>query len=129
MASHVIPAPTTFQYASRCCCTRAGAEPPVLRTCADSGSGTRAAVEEQEPPDVNMYRAGISARRRSGIFLPAGWSAGHDEEFSADEKLVEGFRLKREPTNAVFDRAKLEWFNTRICRSAYRRTAAHVEGE
>jgi glutamyl-tRNA synthetase len=42
-----------------------------------------------------------------------GWSAGGDEEFLRTSQLLERFALEGvSRTNAVFDRAKLEWFNT-----------------
>lgn len=42
-----------------------------------------------------------------------GWSPGDDSEFLPVEELIERFSLDGvSRTNAVFDRAKLEWFNT-----------------
>src|SRR5271155_4190088 len=42
-----------------------------------------------------------------------GWSSGDDSEFMRTNELVERFALSGvSRTNAVFDRAKLEWFNT-----------------
>ncbi len=42
-----------------------------------------------------------------------GWSAGDDSEFLRTSELVERFSLDGvSRTNAVFDRPKLEWFNT-----------------
>jgi glutamyl-tRNA synthetase len=42
-----------------------------------------------------------------------GWSAGGDAEFMHTHELIERFSLSGvSRTNAVFDRAKLEWFNT-----------------
>jgi glutamyl-tRNA synthetase len=42
-----------------------------------------------------------------------GWSPGDDSEFMRTNELVERFALSGvSRTNAVFDRAKLEWFNT-----------------
>jgi glutamyl-tRNA synthetase len=42
-----------------------------------------------------------------------GWSPGDDTEFLRTEELVHRFTLAGvSRTNAVFDRAKLEWFNT-----------------
>lgn len=42
-----------------------------------------------------------------------GWSAGDDSEFMPTSELVERFTLTGvSRTNAIFDRAKLEWFNT-----------------
>ncbi len=42
-----------------------------------------------------------------------GWSSGQDEEYIRTSELIERFTLAAvSRTNAVFDRAKLEWFNT-----------------
>jgi glutamyl-tRNA synthetase len=42
-----------------------------------------------------------------------GWSPGDDSEFIRTPELIERFSLSGvSRTNAVFDRAKLEWFNT-----------------
>jgi len=42
-----------------------------------------------------------------------GWSPGDDSEFLRTTELVERFSLSGvSRTNAIFDRAKLEWFNT-----------------
>lgn len=42
-----------------------------------------------------------------------GWSPGDDSEFLRTNELIERFALSGvSRTNAVFDRAKLEWFNT-----------------
>jgi glutamyl-tRNA synthetase len=42
-----------------------------------------------------------------------GWSPGDDSEFLRTSELVERFSLSGvSRTNAIFDRAKLEWFNT-----------------
>src|SRR6202522_1947800 len=42
-----------------------------------------------------------------------GWSAGDDSEFMRTPELIERFGLSGvSRTNAIFDRSKLEWFNT-----------------
>jgi glutamyl-tRNA synthetase len=42
-----------------------------------------------------------------------GWSAGSDVEYMRTNELIERFSLSGvSRTNAIFDRAKLEWFNT-----------------
>ncbi|MGB0036820.1 MAG: glutamate--tRNA ligase, partial [Candidatus Acidiferrales bacterium] len=42
-----------------------------------------------------------------------GWSPGGDSEFMRTNELIEKFTLSGvSRTNAIFDRAKLEWFNT-----------------
>jgi glutamyl-tRNA synthetase len=42
-----------------------------------------------------------------------GWSTGDDSEFMRTRELIERFQLSGvSRTNAIFDRAKLEWYNT-----------------
>jgi glutamyl-tRNA synthetase len=42
-----------------------------------------------------------------------GWSPGHDSEYMRTPELIERFTLSGvSRTNAIFDRPKLEWFNT-----------------
>jgi glutamyl-tRNA synthetase len=60
-----------------------------------------------------------------------GWSAGGDQEFLRTTELIERFSLEGvSRTNAVFDRAKLEWFNTQyIQKLAIEELLPAVEGE
>jgi len=64
--------------------------------------------------DVNQYRAeGFLPEAFRNFLALLGWSAGHDEEFLRTKELLEKFSLEGvSRTNAVFDRPKLEWFNT-----------------
>lgn len=64
--------------------------------------------------DVNMYRAeGFLPEAFRNFLALLGWSAGGDEEFLRTSELIERFSLEGvSRTNGVFDRAKLEWFNT-----------------
>ena len=64
--------------------------------------------------DVNMYRAeGFLPEAFRNFLALLGWSAGGDEEFLRTADLLRKFSLEGvSRTNAVFDRAKLEWFNT-----------------
>ena len=64
--------------------------------------------------DVNMYRAeGFLPEAFRNFLALLGWSAGGDEEFLRTNELIEKFSLEGvSRTNGVFDRAKLEWFNT-----------------
>ena len=64
--------------------------------------------------DVNLYRAeGFLPEAFRNFLALLGWSPGADEEFLRTKDLVEKFSLQGvSRTNAVFDRAKLEWFNT-----------------
>jgi glutamyl-tRNA synthetase len=64
--------------------------------------------------DVNMYRAeGFLPEAFRNFLALLGWSPGGDEEFLRTKELIEKFSLEGvSHTNAVFDRPKLEWFNT-----------------
>jgi glutamyl-tRNA synthetase len=64
--------------------------------------------------DVNMYRReGFLPEAFRNFLALLGWAAGGDEEYLRTKDLLEKFSLEGvSRTNAVFDRAKLEWFNT-----------------
>jgi len=64
--------------------------------------------------DVNMYREeGFLPEAFRNFLALLGWSPGGDEEFLRTNQLLERFSLEGvSRTNAVFDRPKLEWFNT-----------------
>src|SRR6266852_6399364 len=64
--------------------------------------------------DVNMYRTeGFLPEAFRNFLALLGWSAGGDEEFLLTKDLLEKFSLEGvSRTNGVFDRPKLEWFNT-----------------
>jgi glutamyl-tRNA synthetase len=60
-----------------------------------------------------------------------GWSPGGDEEYIRTSELIERFALSGvSRTNAVFDRAKLEWFNTQyLQKTPVEYVLPYVEGE
>lgn len=64
--------------------------------------------------DVNMYRReGFLPEAFRNFLALLGWSPGGDEEYLRTKELLEKFALEGvSRTNGVFDRAKLEWFNT-----------------
>jgi glutamyl-tRNA synthetase len=64
--------------------------------------------------DVNMYRTeGFLPEAFRNFLALLGWAPGGDEEFLRTSQLLEKFSLQGvSRTNAVFDRPKLEWFNT-----------------
>ncbi len=64
--------------------------------------------------DVNMYRTeGFLPEAFRNFLALLGWSPGTEEEFLRTDALLEKFSLEGvSRTNGVFDRAKLEWFNT-----------------
>ena len=64
--------------------------------------------------DVNMYRReGFLPEAFRNFLALLGWAPGGDEEYLRTKDLVQKFTLEGvSRTNGVFDRAKLEWFNT-----------------
>jgi glutamyl-tRNA synthetase len=64
--------------------------------------------------DVNMYRTeGFLPEAFRNFLALLGWSPGGDEEFLRTSDLLQKFTLEGvSRTNGVFDRPKLEWFNT-----------------
>ena len=64
--------------------------------------------------DVNLYRTeGFLPEAFRNFLALLGWSPGGDEEFLRTSQLLEKFSLEGvSRTNGVFDRPKLEWFNT-----------------
>jgi glutamyl-tRNA synthetase len=64
--------------------------------------------------DVNMYRTeGFLPEAFRNFLALLGWAPGGDEEFLRTSQLLEKFSLQGvSRTNGVFDRPKLEWFNT-----------------
>jgi glutamyl-tRNA synthetase len=64
--------------------------------------------------DVNQYcNEGFLPEAFRNFLALLGWSPGGDQEFLRTSQLLEKFSLAGvSRTNAVFDRPKLEWFNT-----------------
>jgi glutamyl-tRNA synthetase len=64
--------------------------------------------------DVNLYRTeGFLPEAFRNFLALLGWAPGGDEEFLRTPQLLEKFSLEGvSRTNGVFDRDKLEWFNT-----------------
>src|SRR5579863_6416411 len=64
--------------------------------------------------DVNMYRTeGFIPEAFRNFLALLGWAPGGDEEFLRTSDLLQKFSLEGvSRTNGVFDRPKLEWFNT-----------------
>ena len=63
---------------------------------------------------VSMYRdEGFLPEAFQNFLALLGWAPGGDVEFLRTPELIEKFKLEGvSRTNGVFDRAKLEWFNT-----------------
>jgi glutamyl-tRNA synthetase len=92
-----------------------GAEPPVFaHVPLILGADKSRLSKRHGATDVNMYRAeGFLPEAFRNFLALLGWSAGGDEEFLRTKELLEKFSLEGvSRTNAVFDRPKLEWFNT-----------------
>jgi glutamyl-tRNA synthetase len=64
--------------------------------------------------DVNMYRhEGFLPEAFRNFLALLGWAPGGDEELLRTPELLQKFSLEGvSRTNGVFDRPKLEWFNT-----------------
>jgi len=92
-----------------------GAQPPVFaHVPLILGADKKRLSKRHGATDVNMYREeGFLPEAFRNFLALMGWSAGHDEEFLRTSELLEKFSLEGvSRTNAVFDRAKLAWFNT-----------------
>ena len=63
---------------------------------------------------VSMYRdEGFLPEAFQNFLALLGWAPGGDVEFMRTPELIEKFKLEGvSRTNGVFDKAKLEWFNT-----------------
>ncbi|MGB7612924.1 MAG: glutamate--tRNA ligase, partial [Candidatus Acidiferrum sp.] len=92
-----------------------GAEPPLFAHLPlILGADKKRLSKRHGATDVNMYRAdGFLPEAFRNFLALLGWSPGGDEEFLRTKELIERFSLEGvSRTNGVFDRAKLEWFNT-----------------
>ena len=92
-----------------------GAEPPIFaHVPLILGPDKRRLSKRHGATDVNMYRdEGFLAEAFRNFLALLGWSPGHDQEYLRTAELLEKFSLEGvSRTNAVFDRPKLEWFNT-----------------
>lgn len=81
---------------------------------------------------VTQYREeGFVSEAFRNFLALLGWSAGADQEFLRTSDLLEKFSLEGvSRTNAVFDRAKLEWFNTQYLQKLpIEELLPQVEGE
>ena len=92
-----------------------GATPPVFaHVPLILGADKSRLSKRHGATDVNMYRSeGFLPEAFRNFLALLGWSPGGDEEFVRTKDLIEKFSLEGvSRTNAVFDRPKLEWFNT-----------------
>jgi glutamyl-tRNA synthetase len=92
-----------------------GAEPPIFaHVPLILGADKKRLSKRHGATDVNMYRReGFLPEAFRNFLALLGWAPGGDEEFLRTKDLLEKFSLEGvSRTNGVFDRAKLEWFNT-----------------
>jgi glutamyl-tRNA synthetase len=92
-----------------------GAEPPIFaHVPLILGADKSRLSKRHGATDVNQYkREGFVAEAFRNFLALLGWSPGGDEEFLRTKDLLEKFSLDGvSRTNGVFDRPKLEWFNT-----------------
>src|SRR5690348_12137700 len=92
-----------------------GAAPPVFaHVPLILGADKSRLSKRHGATDVNMYRTeGFLPEAFRNFLALLGWSPGGDEEFLRTAELLRKFSLEAvSRANAVFDRAKLEWFNT-----------------
>jgi glutamyl-tRNA synthetase len=92
-----------------------GAEPPVFaHVPLILGADKSRLSKRHGATDVNMYRReGFLPEAFRNFLALLGWAPGGDEEYLRTKELLEKFSLEGvSRTNGVFDRAKLEWFNT-----------------
>ena len=92
-----------------------GTEPPIFaHVPLILGADKSRLSKRHGATDVNMYRReGFLPEAFRNFLALLGWSPGGDEEYLRTSQLLEKFSLKGvSRTNGVFDRAKLEWFNT-----------------
>jgi glutamyl-tRNA synthetase len=92
-----------------------GAEPPIFAHLPLILGADKSRLSKRHgATDVNMYRAeGFLPEAFRNFLALLGWAPGGDEEFLRTKDLLEKFSLEGvSRTNGVFDRPKLEWFNT-----------------
>ncbi len=92
-----------------------GVDPPVFAHVPLILGADRTRLSKRHgATSVGSYRdEGFLPEAFRNFLALLGWSPGDDREFLRTPELVESFGLSGvSRTNAVFDRAKLEWFNT-----------------
>src|ERR1700682_1887724 len=92
-----------------------GAEPPIFAHLPLILGPDKSRLSNRHgATDVNMYcHEGFLPEALRNFLALLGWSPGGDQEFLRTKDLLEKFSLEGvSRTNAVFDRPKLEWFNT-----------------
>jgi glutamyl-tRNA synthetase len=110
-----------------------GAEPPIFaHVPLILGADKSRLSKRHGATDVNMYRTeGFLPEAFRNFLALLGWAPGGDEEFLRTKDLLQKFSLEGvSRTNGVFDRPKLEWFNTQyLQRLPIEDLLPDVEGE
>jgi glutamyl-tRNA synthetase len=110
-----------------------GAEPPLFAHVPLILGADRTRLSKRHgATSVTQYREeGFLPEAFRNFLALLGWSAGGDQEFLRTTDLLEKFSLEAvSRTNAVFDRAKLEWFNTQYLQKLpIEELLPQVEGE
>jgi glutamyl-tRNA synthetase len=110
-----------------------GAEPPVFAHLPLILGPDRTRLSKRHgATDVNLYRTeGFLPEAFRNFLALLGWSPGGDQEFMRTAELLEKFSLAGvSRTNGVFDRPKLEWFNTQhLQKLPIEDLLSEVEGE
>jgi glutamyl-tRNA synthetase len=92
-----------------------GTEPPLFAHLPlILGADKKRLSKRHGATDVNMYRTeGFLPEAFRNFLALLGWSPGNDDEYLRTNELIERFSLEGvSRTNGVFDKPKLEWFNT-----------------
>ena len=92
-----------------------GAEPPIFAHVPLILGADRTRLSKRHgATSVGSYAdEGFLPEAFRNFLALLGWSAGGDAEYMRTPELIERFSLSGvSRTNAIFDRAKLEWFNT-----------------
>src|SRR5271168_1747921 len=92
-----------------------GTEPPLFaHVPLILGADKKRLSKRHGATDVNMYRTeGFLPEAFRNFLVLLGWSPGNDDEYLRTNELIERFSLEGvSRTNGVFDKPKLEWFNT-----------------
>jgi glutamyl-tRNA synthetase len=92
-----------------------GTEPPLFaHVPLILGADKKRLSKRHGATDVNMYRTeGFLPEAFRNFLVLLGWSPGNDDEYLRTHELIERFSLEGvSRTNGVFDKPKLEWFNT-----------------
>ncbi len=92
-----------------------GADPPIFAHLPLILGADKSRLSKRHgATDVNIYRTeGFLSEAFRNFLALLGWAPGGDAEFLRTTELLERFSLEGvSRTNGVFDRPKLEWFNT-----------------